>query len=298
MIEAKKAIDLVQNKLAAWLEALIGMLPNLALAAVTVVVFWLIARLARYISKNVLKRFFLSASLARLFTGALYGTVLLIGIFAALSILQLDKTVTSLLAGAGILGLALGFAFQDIVSNFIAGILMAAQRPLEVGDLVETSGEIGIVKRIDLRTTQLRNLQGLQVIIPNKDIFQTNLINFSRNGTRRLDIGGRVSYKDDLAHVKKVAIEAVEALEEALPDHAVELFYQKFAESSIDFEIRFWIIASTNREFQSARSNAITAIKEAFDREGIAMPFPIRTVDPGIRGDPRWGTVMMPLDES
>ena len=285
MIEAKKAIALVQNKLAAWLEALVGMLPNLALAAVTVIVFWLLARLARYVSKNIFKRFFLSASLARLFNGALYGTVLLIGIFAALSILQLDKTVTSLLAGAGILGLALGFAFQDIVSNFIAGILMAAQRPLEVGDLVETSGEIGIVKRIDLRTTQLRNLQGLQVIIPNKDIFQTNLINFSRNGTRRLDIGGRVSYKDDLAHVKKVAIDAVGALEEALPDHAVELFYQKFAESSIDFEIRFWISASTNREFQSARSNAITAIKEAFDREGIAMPFPIRTMDLGNKGD-------------
>ncbi len=285
MIEAKKAIALVQNKLAAWLEALVGMLPNLALAAVTVIVFWLLARLARYVSKNIFKRFFLSASLARLFNGALYGTVLLIGIFAALSILQLDKTVTSLLAGAGILGLALGFAFQDIVSNFIAGILMAAQRPLEVGDLVETSGEIGIVKRIDLRTTQLRNLQGLQVIIPNKDIFQTNLINFSRNGTRRLDIGGRVSYKDDLAHVKKVAIDAVGALEEALPDHAVELFYQKFAESSIDFEIRFWISASTNREFQSARSNAITAIKEAFDREGISMPFPIRTMDLGNKGD-------------
>ncbi len=284
MIEAKKAIALVQNKLVAWLEALVGMLPNLALAAVTVIVFWLLARLARYVSKNIFKRFFLSASLARLFNGALYGTVLLIGIFAALSILQLDKTVTSLLAGAGILGLALGFAFQDIVSNFIAGILMAAQRPLEVGDLVETSGEIGIVKRIDLRTTQLRNLQGLQVIIPNKDIFQTNLINFSRNGTRRLDIGGRVSYKDDLAHVKEVALDAVGALEEALPEHAVELFYQKFAESSIDFEIRFWISASTNREFQSARSNAITAIKEAFDREGIAMPFPTRTMDPGAKG--------------
>lgn len=298
MIEAKKAIELVQNKLAAWLEALIGMLPNLALAAVTVVVFWVLARLVRYISKNVFKRFFFSASLARLFNGAVYGTVLLIGIFAALSILQLDKTVTSLLAGAGILGLALGFAFQDIVSNFIAGILMAAQRPLEVGDLVETSGEIGIVKRIDLRTTQLRNLQGLQVIIPNKDIFQTNLINFSRNGTRRLDIGGRVSYKDDLGHVQRVAIGAIEALEETLPDRAVEMFYQKFADSSIDFEVRFWIIASTNREFQSARSNAIMAIKAAFDREGIVMPFPIRTVDPGIHGDPRWGIITAPQGES
>lgn len=294
MKELKIALDMVQNRMAAWMEAMVDIFPELLLAALIVVVFWLIARVVRYASKSVLRRFFASRSLQRLFTGALYGIILLIGIFAALSILQLDKAVTSLLAGAGIIGLALGFAFQDIASNFIAGVLIAAQRPLAVGDLVETSGEIGVVKRIDLRTTQLRNLQGLQVIIPNKDIFQNNLINFTRNGTRRVDVNVGVSYGDDLEHVKNVAIKAVSALEVVLPENDVELFYQNFGDSSIDFQIRFWIAADSNKQYQSARSQAIMAIKKAFDKEDISIPFPIRTMDFGIKGGSRLDEVMAP----
>lgn len=284
MIEAKKALDLVQNKLVSWLEALIEMLPNMALAAVIVVAFWLLARVVRAVANKILIRFFQSSTLQRLFGGVLYVTIVLIGAFAALSILHLDKTVTSLLAGAGILGLALGFAFQDIASNFIAGVLLAAQRPLAIGDLVETSGETGVVKRIDLRTTELRNLQGLQVIIPNKDIFQSVLINFTRNGTRRVDLAVGVSYGEDLEHVKKVTVEAVKTVPNVLLDNGVDLFYQGFGDSSIDLEVRFWITSISNNHFQTVRSNAIMAVKAAYDKAGITIPFPIRTLDFGIKG--------------
>jgi small conductance mechanosensitive channel len=292
MIEAKKALDLIQNKLVSWLEAMVEMLPNLALAAFIVVAFWLLARLVRSLANRILIQFFQSSTLQRLFGGTLYVTIVLIGAFAALSILHLDKTVTSLLAGAGILGLALGFAFQDIASNFIAGVLMAAQRPLAVGDLVETSGHIGVVERIDLRTTELRNLQGIQVIIPNKDIFQTVLLNYTRNGERRVDIKVSVSYGEDLERVKRVALEAMKSVPELLPDKGVDLFYQAFAESSIECEVRFWIASVSNNHFHTVRSNAIMAIKAAFNREGITIPFPIRTLDFGIKGGERLDTML------
>ncbi len=292
MIEAKKALDLVQNKLVAWLEAIVEMLPNMALAAVIVVAFWLLARGVRHLANRVLIRFFQSSTLQRLFSGALYVTIVLVGAFVALSILHLDKTVTSLLAGAGILGLALGFAFQDIASNFIAGVLMAAQRPLAVGDLVETSGETGVVQRIDLRTTELRSLQGLQVIIPNKEVFQSVLINYTRNGTRRVDLAVGVSYGEDLEHVKQVTIAAVKGVRDVLLDDGVDLFYQGYGDSSIDLEVRFWITSSSNNHFQTVRSNAIMAVKAAYDKEGITIPFPIRTLDFGIKGGERLDSML------
>jgi small conductance mechanosensitive channel len=284
MIEAKKAIDLVQSKLTDWLESLVMMLPNLVLAALIVVGFWLMAKLVRRLADRFMIRFFQSSTLQRLISTILYISIVLIGAFTALSVLHLDKTVTSLLAGAGILGLALGFAFQDIASNFIAGVLMAAQRPLRVGDLVETSDQVGIVERIDLRTTELRNLQGLQVIIPNKDIFQSVLINFARNGIRRVDLEVRVGYGENLTRVQKITIDAMKVVPDVLLEKGVDVFYQGFMESSINFEVRFWITSISNRHFHTVRSNAIMAIKAAYDEAGITIPFPIRTLDFGIKG--------------
>jgi len=284
MIEAKKALDLVQNKLVSWMEAMIEMLPNMALATVIVVAFWLLARVVRHLANKLLIRFFQSSTLQRLISGALYVTIVLLGAFAALSVLHLDKTVTSLLAGAGILTLALGFAFQDIASNFIAGVLMAAQRPLGVGDLVRTSGETGYVRRIDLRTTELRNLQGLQVIIPNKDIFQSVLVNYTHNGIRRVDLDLRVGLREDLEHVKRVSVDAVRSVKDVLQDKAVEVFYQGFGASSIDLEVRFWITSVSNNHFHTVRSNVIMAVRAAYDKEGITIPFPIHTLDLGTKG--------------
>jgi small conductance mechanosensitive channel len=294
MIEAGKAVDQVQRKLTGWLESLVDMLPNLVLAALIVVFFWLLARAVRGLANRIILRFFESSTLQRLIVGALYITVVLIGAFTALSVLHLDKTVTSLLAGAGILGLALGFAFQDIASNFIAGVLMAAQRPLRVGDLVETSGQFGVVERIDLRTTTLRNLQGIMVIIPNKEIFQTVLKNYTRNGTRRVDLAIGVSYAEDLEHVERVTIAAIRTVADVLEDKPVHVFYQGFADSSITLEARFWITSVSNNHFHTVRSNAIKAVHQAYRNAGITIPFPIRTLDFGIKGGTGLGDILGP----
>jgi len=290
MIEAKKAIDLVQGKLSDWIEGLIAMLPNIALAALIVVAFSLAARLARQVTLRLLARLVPGGTLRRLISTMVHLAIVLVGFFTALSVLHLDKTVTSLLAGVGILGLALGFAFQDIASNFIAGVLMAMQRPIRVGELVGTGSHMGVVQRIDLRTTELRNMQGLQVIIPNRDIFQNALVNYTRNGVRRVDLPVGISYAEDLAHVKRVTIEAVKAVPDVLPGPDVDFFYQSFGDSAIQFEVRFWIASVANKHFHSVRSNAIMAIKSAYDREGITIPFPIRTLDFGIKGGAPLGT--------
>ena len=119
-----------------------------------------------------------------------------------LSILQLDKAVTSILAGAGIIGLALAFAFQDIAANFISGIFISFRKPIKLGDVVKINDYMGKVEQINLRDTIILTFQGQMVIIPNKDVFQSPIENYSLLGRRRLDLVVGVSYGDDLEKVK------------------------------------------------------------------------------------------------
>ena len=283
-MNANEAVTLVEGKLLHWLKEIIILLPNMLLAAAIVVFGWLMAKLARSIILKLLGRTKFGLSLRRLIADATALLVMMVGLFGALSVLHLDKTVTSILAGAGIIGLALGFAFQDIAANFISGVAMAVQRPIRAGELIETSGQVGVVERIDLRTTELRDLQGLQVIIPNKLIFQSILTNYTRNGERRVDLELGVSYGDDLEKVEKVTIEAVKTIEGLLPGHDVELFFKEFGDSSINLVVRFWVSSKSQGYYKGRRSAAIVAIKSAYDKNDIMIPFPIRTMDFGIKG--------------
>ena len=197
----------------------------------------------------------------------------------ALDVLGLDKTVTSLLAGVGILGLALGLAFQSTGENYVAGIYLAIRRPFQVGQVISSNDFYGVVERIALRSTSLRVPQGQLVYLPNKKIFDNAIVNFSDSGQRRVDLKVGVSYGDDLDKVKRIAIEAVSAIEHRDPSKPVELFYEGFGDSSINFELRFWIDFFRHPDYMAARSEAVMRIKAAFDANDITIPFPIRTLD-------------------
>ncbi len=277
--DVRQGFMLVREKLGDWLEGLIVMLPNIASAVLIVVLAWFIAKLLLKATTPLAARLITSTTLRRLMGMVLYLAVMLVGTFAALSVLHLDKTVTSLLAGAGILGLAFSLAFQDLASNFIAGVVIATQHPIRIGDLVETAGQYGTVQRIDLRTTEIRSLQGVQTIVPNKEIFQNVLINYTRNGTRRVDLVLRVRLDADLPLVEKLATEAVRGVDGVLADEEVVVFFQEFAESAVVFEVRFWITSTSNRHFHYVRSAAIKAVRAAFDRHGVVIPAPVRTVE-------------------
>ncbi|MFW5955204.1 MAG: mechanosensitive ion channel family protein, partial [Rhodothermales bacterium] len=278
-------------KLQSWLQAIILMLPEFVSAVVVVIIGALLARFVRRAIYGVLRRVSTYDTVNHLLATIAYGVVLAITVFVALGILGLDRAVTSLLAGAGIIGLALGFAFQDLASNFIAGILLSVRRPFLEGDLIETNDFLGTVMEINLRSTKLRTLQGQIAIIPNAEVFTNPLKNFS-TGERRIDLACGVSYGDDLAHVRSVVLSAVRSLEGIRTDGPIDLFFEEFGDSSINFTVRFWIDFARQPDFLRARSEAVIAIKKAFDQEGITIPFPIRTLDFGIVGGTRLDEVM------
>ncbi len=276
----EKAWDQLIAKVLGWVHDFILLLPNLAVAVVVVVGFWLLAKLVRDLLHRLLRRISHSEQVNRLLGQTVFLAFMVAGLFVALGIVGLQKTVASLLAGAGILGLALGFAFQDIAANFMAGIYLSIERPFSPGHLIQSKEIQGVVKRVHLRWTEIRTPQGQLILVPNKQVFENPLTNFSTTGERRIDLKAGVGYGDDLAKVKRVAVEAIEAVPGRKPDSGVELFFEEFGESTINLVVRFWIpFAAKQSDYLQAQSEAIERLKKAFDDNGISMPFPTQTLD-------------------
>lgn len=290
-IDVNEAYNLVTGKLETWLSTAIEMLPNFALALLVLIIFYVTGRLLRNFVKKILGKSTTNKTVIDLAGTVMSIIIIGIGVFFALSILNLDGTVTSLLAGAGIIGLALGFAFQDIAANFISGTLLSIRHPFGIGDIIESNDYFGTVQKLNLRNTIIKTPQGQIVYIPNKVVYENPFTNYTKNYERRIDLSCGISYGDDLEKVKKVATEAVSAIEKRDKDRDVEFFFTEFGDSSINFVVRFWVNFTKNPDYWEPLSEAIMALKKAFDENDIMIPFPIRTLDFGIRGGEKLNTM-------
>lgn len=283
-IELNEIVDKVILKVSGWLDAFISMLPNMAVAIILLIAFVLLGKLASKIFRRVAKKVTDNQALINLFSTITLYTVLGLGIFIVLSILQLEKTVTSLLAGIGILGLALGFAFQDIAANFVSGIILVFRKPFNVDDVIHVNDITGMVSRTNLRVTVIETFQGQEVYIPNKDVLQNPITNYSALGKRRIDLVVGVSYGDNLEKVRTLVLDAIKGVNGVIDHDNMVFNYGEFASSSINFTIRFWIKYPGDPSILIVLNDAIMAIKNAFDENNITIPFPIRTLDFGIKG--------------
>jgi small conductance mechanosensitive channel len=273
----------VVAKLSSWAESFGEMLPNIIVALLVIGLFWLVSRAACSASDRALRRLDTHQAARDLVSRIVRVAVLLIGVVVALGVMNLDKALASILAGAGIAGLALGFAFQELAGNLISGIGLAIHQkwPFKIGDIVETNDVFGVVEKIFLRTSIIRTLDGKTAIIPNKQIYQNKVINYTAAGSRRVEVECGVSYGDDLEKVERVVRGALDGIEES---RDVQVFFTGYGSSSINLVGRFWIDYQEQADFLEARSKAVVAIKQAFDASDIVIPFPIRTLDFGIRG--------------
>ncbi|MCW3113715.1 MAG: hypothetical protein JWR18_2111 [Segetibacter sp.] len=283
-MDINKAYHLIETKLVIWLREFVKLLPNIVIASLIIVLGFFLARLLRKFSQKLFHRFTQHDTISNLFSSFVYIIAVGVTLFVALSVLHLDEAVTSLLAGAGIAGIALAFAFQDIAANFMAGILLSIRRPLVIGDLVKSKDIMGKVITINMRDTIIQTFQGQMVIVPNKEIFQNSLENFTRSGKRRIDLTVGISYGDDLEKVKQVTLQAVKNVSVIDREQLPRLFYTEFAESSINFTLQVWINSTEQPIFWQGTSEAIMLIKKAFDENNISIPYPIRTLDFAIKG--------------
>ncbi|HUR12425.1 MAG TPA: mechanosensitive ion channel family protein [Flavitalea sp.] len=267
--------ELVRTKLELWWIKLVKLTPNLFLAFIVLIIFFFLARVIRKSMYRLTIRMSGKPSVSGLFSTVTSTVIVLVGIFIALDILQLDKAVSSLLAGAGIIGLALGFAFQDLTANFISGIYIAFRRPFDVGNTVETNGYIGNIENIQLRSTTMRTFQGLHLMIPNRDIFQKPMINHSLSIDRRVELDFSLALGTDVDKAVQTSKKAIEELSYLCKEKPVEVYFTGWQDNALRMSVWFWINNQQPPGFMVARHDAIINISKAFAVNDIRMDVPL-----------------------
>ena len=208
------------------------------------------------------------------FVSNLVRMVLMVVVIIA-AIGQVGIQTTSFIAIFGAAGLAVGLALQGSLSNFASGVLIVMFRPYKVGDFVEAAGIAGVVEQVQILTTVLRTGDNKQIIVPNGQIMDSIITNYSAKDTRRVDMVVGVSYEDDLDKVRATIDELIAADERILSDPAPTVAVSELADSSVNFVVRPWVKSA---DYWGVMFDLTEAIKKRFDKEGISFPFPQQDV--------------------
>jgi len=198
-----------------------------------------------------------------------YWLIMIFVIIAAVN--QIGVQTTSLVAILGAAGLAVGLALQGSLSNFAAGVLIVVFRPYRVGDWVEAAGISGSVEQVQILTTILITGDNKQIIVPNSQIMNSVITNYSANDTRRVDMTIAVSYSDDLDKVRKTLQDLISNDSRILQEPKCMIAVSELADSSVNFVVRLWV---KTENYSDVKFDMTEAVKKRFDMEGISFPFP------------------------
>lgn len=257
-----------------FIERFVGGVPNLLTALAIFIVSLYLARVLSRVLRRVLHSRKAPEGVVHILSQLTLWTVTIIGVITAL---QRFVDVTAFLAGLGIIGFTVGFALQDVMKNFAAGIILLLQQPFNVGEVIGVSGFEGTVLRIDLRTTEMKALDGRIVTLPNADVLASPIINFTRADRRRIELPVGVGYKTDTEIARRVVLEAVQHVPGYVAEPAPLIGFSNFGDSALQMTALFWIDTSKTNPI-AAKDAAFSEVKRALDREGIDIPFPIRMV--------------------
>jgi len=210
----------------------------------------------------------------RHFVGSLvYWGLLIFVCIAALG--QLGIQTASFVAIIGAAGLAVGLALQGSLANFAAGVLILIFRPFKVGDFVEVAGTSGVVQKIQIFTTELHTGDNKKVIIPNGGVTGGNIVNYSANDTRRVDLVFSIGYSDDIDKARSILQRLVDSDERILKDPAPTIAVVELADSSVNFVCRPWVKTA---DYWAVYFALTEGVKKGFDAEGVSIPFPQQDV--------------------
>ena len=278
-----------------WIDGFFRILPNLAVASVVLLLFYVLAVFVQRAVKGWASRRERN-NLGEVLGGFLKAVVIVAGALLALTIILPSVRPGDLVAGLGIGSVAIGFAFKDILQNWLAGVLILLRQPFRPGDQIIVNGYEGSVDHIETRVTAIRTYDGRMALIPNSQIY-TNAVTVNTAFEKRrsqYDVG--IGYGDDTAKAKAVILAAVKSVEGVEREPAPEVLVVDLATSWVTLRPRWWT-NSFRTDVVHVQSNVIEAIKVALDKAGIDMPF--ETVvqlfhdqteeTDGVRGDQREG---------
>jgi small conductance mechanosensitive channel len=263
------------------LQEIIGSGVKLIPALLSGLIILLLTRYGAQAAQNVAEKVgdgtIKSRSLQLLLSKTAFVTAWVLGILLAAVIAFPGLNLGDIIATLGLGSVAIGFAFQDIFKNFLAGILLLIQEPFRIGDQIIVENYEGTVTHIDIRTTQIRTYQGETVLIPNSTIFTSAVQVRTAFNCRRTDLGVGVDYNTSLTDASNILKDAIAQVEGVVSEPEIETDLVSFNDSSIDFIVRYWT-NSQQKEVRRVKTRVILAIKKAFDEADINIPYPIRTL--------------------
>jgi small conductance mechanosensitive channel len=253
-------------------ENFIYSIPNLVAAILILFISIYGGVLLSRILWRVLERNNAEPGIMHLLTKTLKWTFIILGIVTAL---QRFFNVTAFLTGLGIIGFTVGFAMQNIVQNFVSGVILLVQQPFKVGHSVGIAGFDGTVLKIGLRTTEMKALDGRIVFLPNADVLSQPIINYTRASLRRVELPIGVAYDSNPDVVRAIILDELRNVTGFLAAPEPQVLFHTFGASSIDINVLFWVDTAIASPL-AAKDNALINIKKAFEKKKVEIPYPIQ----------------------
>jgi small-conductance mechanosensitive channel len=274
-------MDQIVKTIVTSLQELLGSaiktLPGIITGLIVLMLTRYAAEYARKIAEKIGNKALQSKSLQSLLIKTADITAWVVGVVIACIIAFPGLSVGDIIATLGLSTVAIGFTFQDIFKNFLAGTLILIQRPFHINDQIIVGDYEGTVEQIDIRTTRLRTYDGERILIPNAQVFASSVRVRTAFAQRRTDLAVAVDYNASLPAVQKILQTAIAGVEGVLGDKPPEIDIVGFGESSIDFVVRYWT-HPRQPQVRQIQTRAIIAVKEALDAAKIEIPYPIRTL--------------------
>lgn len=259
-------LDIVGNYLIPWGTRLV--LAALVFVVGRWIVRWLVKALERLMTRSKL-----DAMLVSFVGNIVYSALLVVVVLAALE--QLGVNTTSALAVLGAAGLAVGLALQNSLSNFAAGVMLIVFRPFNRGNFVEVAGISGVVEEIRIFNTVMKTGDNREITIPNGQIYDGIIVNYSARDSRRIDLVIGIGYDDDIRQARTLIQDVLAAEQRILPEPAPVVMVLELADSSVNLAVRPWVASG---DYWAVRSDLLEGIKREFDAKGVSIPYPQRDV--------------------
>jgi small conductance mechanosensitive channel len=254
-----------------FVENFISGIPNLLTALAIFIVSLYLARILSNFLRRVLQRRRAPAGVIHLLAELVLWSVVIAGVITAL---QRFFDVTAFLAGLGILGFTVGFALQDIMKNFAAGVILLLQQPFHVGETIGVKGFDGTVLAIDLRATEMRAADGRVVILPNAEVLANPIINYSRANHRRVDLVLNLAHTTEPGQVRQIVLEAIESVPGFVGEPEPVIVFNSLTDHALELNVNFWVDVSKTDPLR-AKDIVLLKVKSAFNEQGIEIPHPV-----------------------
>ncbi|HEY9634449.1 MAG TPA: mechanosensitive ion channel family protein [Coleofasciculaceae cyanobacterium] len=266
------------SKIQGMLNSAIAMLPNVILALIVFVLFFFAARAIKSLVRRLTTKHRHARNLGLVLRRLSQGIIILVGLFVALSIVIPSFKAGDLVQLLGISGVAIGFAFRDILQNFLAGILILLTEPFRINDQIVFKNFEGTVENIQTRATTIKTYDGRRIVIPNSELFTNSITVNTAFDKRRLEYDVGIGYGDDIDRAKQLILEAIASVDGVLTDPPPDALVVALAESTVNIRTRWWIQPPRRADALDTQDKVLTAIKKKLTSNGIDLPFPTQQI--------------------